>query len=78
MGRPVGSHYKIDMSHQEVERLLEELEGVREHACSLPVLLAVVCHLCIPIPAAQWLLTLEGAEWVSVEAAANWLCHDLG
>lgn len=30
MGRPVNAEesYKIDMSHQEVERLLEELEEV--------------------------------------------------
>lgn len=37
MGRPVvtntgaGGSYQIDMSHQEVERLLEELEEVGDH-----------------------------------------------
>ncbi|KAJ9524652.1 hypothetical protein V8C86DRAFT_2528284 [Haematococcus lacustris] len=53
MGRPVDSEppYKIDMSHQEVERLLEELD--------------------------EWLKSTP-AEWVAAEAAASWLCHDLG
>jgi hypothetical protein len=38
MGRPVtaqpDSSYHIDMSHQEMERLLEELEEVREGSAS--------------------------------------------
>ena len=54
MGRPVETArgmFKVDMSHQEIERLLTELE--------------------------EWYHTCN-AEWMTIEAAASWLRHDLG
>eukprot|EP00195_Chlamydomonas_chlamydogama_P006353 CAMPEP_0202896696 /NCGR_PEP_ID=MMETSP1392-20130828/5645_1 /ASSEMBLY_ACC=CAM_ASM_000868 /TAXON_ID=225041 /ORGANISM="Chlamydomonas chlamydogama, Strain SAG 11-48b" /LENGTH=226 /DNA_ID=CAMNT_0049582139 /DNA_START=48 /DNA_END=725 /DNA_ORIENTATION=- len=52
MGRPAPSGvYKVDMSHQEMERLLAELEAWYESA---------------------------GCDWITAEAAAGWLKHDLG
>lgn len=52
MGRPTAAgEYKIDMSHQEMERLVSELEAMYQ---------------------------ATPAEWITVEAIANYLMHDLG
>ena len=55
MGRPVEqAMFRVDMSHQEMERMLSELEEWYAHASE------------------------SGALWISVDAAASWLRHDLG
>lgn len=46
--------FRVDMSHQEMERMLSELEEWYAHASE------------------------SGALWISVDAAASWLRHDLG
>jgi hypothetical protein len=77
MGRPVtdSTVFRVDMSHQEMERMLSELE----EWCARWSSVQFWGNLDPRVPPPRYAHASEsGAEWILAEAAASWLRNDLG